>query len=144
MLIEGSGNRPDLYSWGQGFEINKVRGIHVDGLTVRETRGAAFNLQGPDSSAQMNWSFKGVFADMRVQDEDQAYDMKSDAQVVYCKNVGGGWTFSGLVVTSPSGSFNGYLDNVKNASFAGTTWLRPGSSPYVSQVNGTSGVVGLP
>jgi hypothetical protein len=144
MLIEGSGNRPDLYSWGQGFEINKVRGIHVDGLTVRETRGAAFNLQGPDSSAQMNWSFKGVLADMRVQDEDQAYDMKSDAQVVYCKNVGGGWTFSGLVVTSPSGSFNGYLDNVKNVSFAGTTWLRPGGTPYVSQVNGTSGVVGLP
>jgi hypothetical protein len=143
MVIEGSGTRPDLYSWGQGFEINKAKGITVDGLTIRQTRGSAFNLQGPDSSTDMMWKFTRVNADMRVRDSQQTQPMANTSQVVYCKNATG-WSFSGTVVTAPTGSFNGYLDNVKNADFTGTTWLRPGSSPYVSQVNGTSGSVGTP
>lgn len=141
MLIRGSGNRPDLYAWGQGFEINKAKGIHVDGLTIRQTRGAAFNLQGPNSSTAMDWSFANVTADMRVSDSGQTQPMAAASQVVYCKNVGGGWTFSGLVVGTVSDC--GYLDNVKNADFTGTTWLRESGTARVTRVN-CSGNVGLP
>lgn len=143
MTIEGSGNRPDLYSWGQGFEINKARGVTVDGLTIMQTRGAAFNLQGPSADTDMLWRFSRVMADMRVRDDQQTEPMGSAAQVVYCKNATG-WRFSGTVVTAPTGSHNGYLDNVHGADFTGTTWLRPGSKPYVSQVNGSSGNIALP
>jgi len=141
MLIRGSGNRPDLYPWGQGFEINKARGITVDGLTIRQTRGAAFNLQGPNSSTLMDWSFRNVTADMRVKDPDQTQPMSSSSQVVYCKNVGGGWTFSGLVVGTTSDC--GYLDNVRGADFTGTTWVREGGTARVTRVNCT-GNIGLP
>ena len=141
MLIRGSGNRPDLYPWGQGFEINKAKGIHVDGLTIRQTRGSAFNLQGPATLAQMNWSFKNVTADMRVKDPGQTQPMSTASQVVYAKNVGGGWTFSGLVVGTTSDC--GYLDNVRNADFTGTTWVRDGGTARVVRVNST-GNIGLP
>ncbi len=141
MLICGSGNRPDLYPWGQGFEINKARGITVDGLTIRQTRGSAFNLQGPSSSTLMDWSFRNVTADMRVRDPDQTQPMSASSQVVYCKNVGGGWTFSGLVVGTVSDC--GYLDNVRGADFTGTTWVREGGTARVTRVNST-GNTGLP
>jgi hypothetical protein len=141
MLIEGSGTRPDLYSWGQGFEINKAKGITVDGLTIRQTRGAAFNLQGPSSSTNMLWKFTRVNADMSVRDPQQTQPMASTSQVVYCKNATG-WSLSGRVVATASDC--GYLDNVKSANFTGTSWSRVGGTARVLQANGSSGNIGLP
>mgnify|MGYP000968206046 CR=1 FL=1 len=141
MVIEGSGTRPDLYSWGQGFEINKAKGITVDGLTIRQTRSSAFNLQGPSSSTNMMWKFTRVNADMSVRDSQQTQSMKNTSQVVYCKNATG-WSFSGRVVATVSDC--GYLDNVKGANFSGTSWSRVSGSARVLLANGSSGNVGLP
>ncbi|NLE23314.1 MAG: hypothetical protein GX624_11145 [Actinobacteria bacterium] len=141
MVIEGSGTRPDLYSWGQGFEINKAKGITVDGLTIRQTRGSAFNLQGPSSSTNMMWKFTRVNADMSVRDSQQTQSMSTTSQVVYCKNATG-WSFSGRVVATVSDC--GYLDNVKGATFTGTSWTRVGGTARVLQANGSSGNIGLP
>jgi hypothetical protein len=141
MVIEGSGTRPDLYSWGQGFEINKARGITVDGLTIRQTRGCAFNLNGPSSATDMQWRFTRVNADMTVRDAQQTKPMASTSQVVYCKNATG-WSMSGRIVATASDC--GYLDNVKNVNFTGTSWSRVGGTARVLLANGSSGNIGLP
>jgi hypothetical protein len=141
MVIEGSGTRPDLYSWGQGFEINKAKGITVDGLVIRQTRGSAFNLNGPSSSTDMQWKFTRVYADMSVRDSQQTQPPDSTSQVVYCKNATG-WSLSGRVVATVSDC--GYLDNVNGADFTGTSWSRVGGTARVLLANGSSGNIALP
>jgi hypothetical protein len=142
-VIKGAGTRPDLYSWGQGFELNSPLNVTVDGLVIQQTRGAGFNLSGPGAGVACNWVFSNVTADFRVIDAAQTQVAASTSQVIYMKNVSG-MRFSGLVVTAPTGSYNGYFDTCTGNDFTGTTWLRPGGAAYVSQVNGSSGNIGLP
>ena len=142
-VIKGAGTRPDLYSWGQGFELNSPKNVTVDGLVIEQTRGAGFNLSGPGVGVACNWVFSNITADFRVIDAAQTQVAASTSQVVYMKNVSG-MRFSGLVVTAPTGSYNGYFDACTGNDFTGTTWLRPGGAAYVSQVNGSSGNIGLP
>jgi hypothetical protein len=61
VVIRGSGTRPDLFDWGQGFEINGPKGFLIDGLTMYRTRGSNFNLSG--RGVPTDWTFKNVVID---------------------------------------------------------------------------------
>lgn len=142
-LIKGSGTRPDLYPWGQGFELNAPKAVTVDGLTIWQTRGAAFNLTGPGAGVQSGWVLKNLTVDMRIRDPLQTQNMSSTAQVLYMKNASGA-RFTGLIAAGGTGAELGYLDNCTGNDFSGVTWVDTRRTPQVTQKNGSGSNVGLP
>lgn len=145
MLIRGAGNRPDLYSWGQGFELNAPKDVTVDGLTIWQTRGSAFNLTGPGTGAPCDWTFRNVTADMRITDPAQTQPMSSTAQVLYAKNMTGSVWRDCLIAAAGTGSWCGYITASPGNDFTGVTWIDERvSTPKVGLYNGSTGNVGLP
>jgi hypothetical protein len=130
MLIEGAGTRPDLFSWGQGFEINGNSKVTVDGLTIYRTRGDSLNLNGPGGAS--GWSFRNVLVDAGVNNLGSVARGGS-SNLLYAHNMNSS-TWQGKFV-NPGSSPMAYLDNCDNNSFSGLT-LSGGS---LSQVNGCSG-----
>ena len=141
--ILGAGTRPDLYSWGQGFELNAPKNVTVDGLTIHQTRGAAFNLTGPGSGVACGWTLRNLAVDMRVRDPLQTQDMSSTAQVLYAKGMTGA-TFAGLIAAGGTGAELGYLDGSPGNDFSGVVWVDTRRTPLVTLKNGSTGNVGLP
>jgi len=131
-VIKGAGTRPDLFSWGQGFEINGNTNVTVDGLTIYRTRGDGLNLSGPSGSC--NWTFRNLLVDASVNNLGSV-SRGGSANLIYAKNMNGA-TFQGRL-NNVSGGPMGYLDNCDNNSLSGLT--RSGSPATVSQVNGCSG-----
>ena len=131
-VIEGAGTRPDLFPWGQGFEINGNSDVTVDGLTVYRTRGDSLNLNGPAGAS--GWSFRDLLIDASV-DNLGGIARGAVANLLYARNMTGAVLQGRLNNVGPSPM--GYLDACSANDFSGL--LRSGSPAGISQVNGCAG-----
>jgi hypothetical protein len=115
--IMGSGTNRDYP--GQGFEINGSAGFTVDGLTIFQTRGSAFNLNGPIGRSS-HWTFDHVVADMTV--HNQSVRQEHTSQVLYAHNMRGAkWADTYIRAARPGGGV-AYLDSCSRNDFRGVRW----------------------
>lgn len=115
--ILGSGT--DRSYHGQGFEINGSSDFTIDGLTIYQTRGSAFNLNGP-TGRPSGWTFTDVVADMTVSNQDVPQEHTS--QVLYARNMSGAtWSNTYIRAASPGGGV-AYLDSCSDNDFRGVRW----------------------
>jgi hypothetical protein len=131
-VIQGAGTRPDLFSWGQGFEVNGNSDVTVDGLTVYRTRGDSLNLSGPGSAC--GWTFRNLLVDASVNNLGSVA-RGSSSNLLYAKNMKNA-TFQGRLNNAGPAPM-GYLDNCSGNDF--TSLLRGGSPSGITQANGSSG-----
>jgi hypothetical protein len=125
--------------WGAGLEINGPKAFYVDGLTIYRCRSHSLNLQG--NGQPSGHVFRDIVLDARVTHQD--VDMKPVAQMVWAKGINGA-QFGGLIAQGGTGGELGYLDGSSNNDFSGVEWVDERRRPQVTQVNGSTGNIGLP
>jgi hypothetical protein len=136
VVIRGAGTNP-AFPWGQGFEINGSRNFTVIGLRIYQTRGTAFNLNGPSGSC--GWTFRDVRADMSVR--YQSVGQTPQSQVLLATGVHGShWSKTVIRAASPGGGVM-YIRDCSGNDFRGIRWLdsRHGFSTGPWQVGSCSG-----
>lgn len=119
VVIRGAGTRPDLYPWGQGFEINGPKGFLVEDLTIYRTRGSNFNLSG--RGVATDWTFRDITVD-NTRNYLGSVQRSSNANVLYADRVVSSvWTDTTFTNCLPSGC-GGYIDESHDNDFSGITW----------------------
>ncbi len=140
LTILGSGNHPDSWPWGQGFEINGPTGFTVENLTIYPGRGSGTNLGGPDvSGVNCNWTFDNI--DLKPNYHSlQVIQRASDEHPIYAHDMHGAvWSGQAERAVSGGSSYMTYLQNCDNNDFSEMVW---GSGTRYKDANST-GNVGL-
>jgi len=132
VLIKGSGTRPDLFSWGQGMEINGPRGFLVQDLTMYRTRGSNWNLNGKDS-VDMDWTFRNIVVDNTV-DHLGSVTRHPDANMICAFNVERSEWIDCTFRNARPGAAAAYLSDCDRNRFDGIALS--GLSQQISQVDG--------
>jgi len=135
VLIKGSGMRPDLFSWGQGMEINGPRGFLVQDLTMYRTRGSNWNLNGKDG-VDMDWTFRNIVVDNTV-DRLGSVTRHPHANMICAFNVERSRWIDCTFRNARPGAAAAYLSNCDHNRFDGIDLS--GLSQQISQVDGCSG-----
>jgi len=136
VVIRGAGTNP-AFPWGQGFEINGSRNFFINGLRICQTRGTAFNLNGP--SGACGWVFRNVRADMSVRYQNTP--QSSQSQVLLATGVHGSRWSNTVIKAASSGGGVMYIRDCCDNDFRGIRWIdaRQGFTTRPWQVGGCSG-----
>lgn len=140
VTIQGSGNHPTAYSWGQGFEINGPTDFTVERLTIYPGRGSGTNLGGPDvSQIDCDWTFTDLVCRSDYHPL-QKVTRDSTAHPVYAHDMHGS-TWTGTVTKAVTGgsSYHAYLSNCDNNDFTGVDWTGT-NSIYQTGCTGNTGL----